>query len=322
MKIWRELAGGLGSALIMVIIVLSALSLSFIEGGIPPLPNLPAAPAETETPTRPAEGLTPPAQTAAVASPAPLSSPTITKTPTAPLPTICPNPAGWKKITLKSGDSLEKLAKKYKVEVAALRKANCLVIDTLLPETTLFVPPLPPTAPPPAEPSQTPSRTPVPCGPPGGWVRYIIRSGDTLFNLSIRVGASVPQLQFANCLGSSTYIRAGDGLYVPFIPGPISVNTATRTATQVPVFTLTPTRVTPTPTRRPTTAVPPTVVVPSATPVTPSVAPPSATPVTPSVVPPSATPVPPTATEITPVISTEPVDVVPPAATSPTDSGG
>ena len=53
------------------------------------------------------------------------------------------------------------------------------------------------------------------CGPPPNWVRVQVLSGETLFRLAVRYGTTVAQLQWANCLGSSTVVRAGQWLGVP-----------------------------------------------------------------------------------------------------------
>lgn len=61
-----------------------------------------------------------------------------------------------------------------------------------------------------------PAATPTPaCGPPPNWVRVQVLPGETLFRLAVRYGTTVAQLQWANCLGSSTVVRAGQWLWVP-----------------------------------------------------------------------------------------------------------
>lgn len=64
------------------------------------------------------------------------------------------------------------------------------------------------------------SMTPVPCGPvPIGWVRYVVRPGDTLSRLAERAQITVGQLMAANCL-SSTLLLAGQNLFLPPLPTP------------------------------------------------------------------------------------------------------
>jgi LysM repeat protein len=53
--------------------------------------------------------------------------------------------------------------------------------------------------------------------PPSGWEVYIVRSGDTLSRISSWYGIPPTELQEVNCKGSSTTIRAGEGLYVPYL---------------------------------------------------------------------------------------------------------
>jgi hypothetical protein len=64
-----------------------------------------------------------------------------------------------------------------------------------------------------------PTPKPTTCGPPSGWVIYIVRRGDNLFRLARRTKTTVPKLKKANCLVSDT-IYAGQELYLPFIPPP------------------------------------------------------------------------------------------------------
>lgn len=113
-------------------------------------------------------------------------------------------------------------------------------------------------------PSPLPSLRPTePCGPPRGWVEYIVQRGDTLYSLAQELGVSVYQLQQANCLGSSTIIVAGHMIYVPHLPARTATATdePRSTATPVPTATYTPTQVptsTPTQTTEPSPTTAPT----------------------------------------------------------------
>lgn len=117
--------------------------------------------------------------------------------------------------------------------------------STLTPTSTLTPSPSPTpiTSPTPTS-SSTPTNTPTIasptitesisiCGPPSRWVVYTVRPGDTLYRLSKVLGVSISQLQEANCLGNSTAIRAGTGLYVPFLP-PASPGPTIRPPTSMP----------------------------------------------------------------------------------------
>lgn len=220
MSDFRQLLRGILAALLSSVLILGGLSASLVESGsravlvqaspeasssptpLPPIPTtLPGAPTYTPTNT-------------------PLPSPTPTFPPP---PTSCPPPAGWIAITVQADDTLASLAQTYGVTPQQIQASNCFTTTTLPTGSILYVPPLPPTQtiqPSPTETTQ-PTSTPIPCGPPPNWVLYSVRQGDTLFRLSQVLGVTVSQLQLANCLGSSTVIRGGQFLYVPYIPTPI-----------------------------------------------------------------------------------------------------
>lgn len=107
----------------------------------------------------------------------------------------------------------------------------------------------------------SPTFTAQVCEPFDGWVLYTVRPNDTLFGLSLLFEVSIADLQFANCLGDSTSIQAGQQLYVPFqlVVVPTALPTSIPTQTQVPVI--------PTST---STEPPPTIPLPSATPLPPT----------------------------------------------------
>jgi LysM repeat protein len=241
MKVLRDLTFGLLSAIASGVIVLGALSLALIEGlplqptidssSITSIPQVHSQVQEQVTGT-----ITPTAPTVTTAAPAPA------------LPTACPSPTGWVLYTIQPGDSVQQLAEQHDITPDTLRDANCLGSDVLLPTYTLYLPALPPTSTPSISPATV---TPIPCGPSWGWVPYVVRYGDTLFKLSLAYGVSVPQIQFANCMGSSTYIRAGQSLYLPnVIPLRTAVPTKTFTVTvTATLFTPSQTSITLTPTR-------------------------------------------------------------------------
>ncbi len=148
-------------------------------------------------------------------------------------------------------------------------------------------PPLTPSASPTETPSNTPVSTPtlVPntftplptstqvCTLPPGWVTYFVQAGDTLSKLSLATGATIAQLQQANCLGNSTQIITGQRLFVPKLP-------ETPTATVTPIVS-------------PTSTLPVGTLPPSATP-------------THTPVPPTATFIPPSPTNTSPPPSNTP----------------
>src|SRR5215207_2036055 len=251
MKPLRQLGVGITIGLISAILVIGGIFLSLAETfpslatptQIPPTlqlnfstitPSLVSA--QSETPTATATG-TP---TTVLAS----SSPTV----------CAPPPAGWIQISVTAGDTVYSIAQRYRTTTEILSAANCLSSLELPGGYTLLVPPVPATV------------TVIPCGPPTGWVRaYIVQPGDNLFRISISYGTTVPQLQRANCMGSSITIFSGQRLWVPNVPTrtpgitivpEIPTATPSQTSTSEPIAT---TEVpTSTPSQIPTTELPPT----------------------------------------------------------------
>ncbi|PIV28184.1 MAG: hypothetical protein COS37_01415, partial [Anaerolineae bacterium CG03_land_8_20_14_0_80_58_20] len=195
MQALRQLGGGLVLGLLSLVIVIGGMSLALAEGYVPQPPPTPTLTNETEPalPSAPSEA----------ASPA-SSTPSLTETVTAsPIPpTNCPPPTGWMLVIVNPGETLEMLAARYHTTPEALRAANCLLFDSLLPGYGLYVPPLP-------------TLTAIPCGAPFGWVQIIVQPGDTLFHISQLYSVTVSQLQRANCLGYSTTLIAGGRLWAP-----------------------------------------------------------------------------------------------------------
>lgn len=227
MQTLRPLLWGLTIALASFAFLMGSFSLSLAEGNM-----------VGWTPTSPptaTEGL--PA-TPGEAPPPPTASPTPSLPPP---PTNCPPPAGWLPYVVQPGDTLASLAADYQSSSAELGQANCLLTSSLLPGVVVYLPPV-----------LTP--TPVPCGPPTGWVVYLVRPGDTLYQLSQAYGVTVAELRQANCLTSSL-IRTGQRLYVP----PWATRTPSPTLSGTPTPTVTPLH---TPTWTPS---PPTPSLPTAT---------------------------------------------------------
>lgn len=264
MNALRNIFTGLITALGSTILVIGALSLALTEGYSFALPTLAPVTQEASATIPPGATLAP-ARSTATAQPV-----LVTATPV--VATTCPAPQGWNPYIVQTGDTLRALADRFRVSAADLKMANCLITQTLLPGTILYLPPMPPTA----TPTLIPTWTPVPCGPPAGWVRYLIQPGDTLHRLSLLLGVSVPQLMNANCL-TSTQILAGSYLWVPFLPPPPPPTMAppTLTWTVIPPVETTPVIITIVPTEAvsPTAETP--IPSPSATQITPT--PPTAT---------------------------------------------
>ena len=267
----RQMGGGLVLALFSVVIVLGGISLALAEGSVPPPPPTPTEtlPAPTVAPTE-----TP---TATLGAESPV--PTFTSTATATLvPSVnCPPPSGWTVTVAQIGDTFENLAARYHTTVQEMMTRNCTtVVSAILPGHFVNVPALP-------------TATTIPCGVvPFGWIQYTVQPGDNLYQISLRYGVTVAQLDSANCLRGNTNIFAGQKLWVPNVP---------IVPTSTPIIIEFPTQTPPIPTS--TTAPPPaSTETPSAT-TEPSSTPtetlePSETP-TPSETPqPTETPTPPT----------------------------
>jgi len=163
-------------------------------------------------------------------TPFPLTSISPSSTP------YCPLHPGWAEILVQPGDTLEMFAQAYRISVEELAQMNCLVSETLLPNTTLYVPYLPS----PLTPTSYVAVVSAPlvkrCSYPIDWVPYIIQQGDTLYLLSLRLGTTVGYLQAANCLGNNTLIWTGQLIYLPFLP-PLRQSSPTFPVWLPPVYT-------------------------------------------------------------------------------------
>lgn len=272
---------GILSAIGTSLLVLSAASLALVEGGsVISNATLPGATAALPT--------------AVEVTNASGSLETLTPTAVQVQPTACPTPEGWTRYVVQPGDTLEAIAAQAGIDLEQVQKANCLAGTSLFPNTTLFLPvpeftstpenlPTPlPTLEPTLEPSATfpPVIIPTRCGPPAGWVPYVVQYGDTLYHLSVVFGVPQDWLRSANCM-SGTGLKAGQTLYVPFI-APTRTPAPSRTPTSAPppaTATTAPTAAPPTDTPQPTnTSTPTSIPTPTDT-ATPA---PSATPTEPN----------------------------------------
>ncbi|HEX5839177.1 MAG TPA: LysM peptidoglycan-binding domain-containing protein [Anaerolineales bacterium] len=238
MQSLRQLGGGVIVALISVLLVIGGISLALAE-------TLPSQ--ATPTPIPPTLSLEFPTATF-TASPLILESPTplITTTPfvfatdtafatnTLFVQASCNPPSAWQRILTTASDTIYSLAQRYKTTAENLGSANCLSSFDVPAGFALYVPPVP-------------TVTVIPCGPPAGYVkRHVVQPGDNLYRIALSYGITYPQLQRANCMGSSTTIYAGQRLWVPNIP----------TRTPVPGVTIIPTFTTATASNTPVTPVP------------------------------------------------------------------
>jgi LysM repeat protein len=246
MQSLRQMGVGVIIALVSVILVIGGIFLSLAE-------TLPAPATPTQIPpTLPFSFPTPTATIISTQSETPTETITLVPTNTALPPTVCTVPPGWIQVIAGAGDTIYALAQRYKTTPESLSAANCLASAELPAGLALYVPPVP-------------TVTVIPCGPPAGWVKtYIVHPGDNLFRIALTYGITYPQLQRANCMGTSTTIYPGQRLWVPNVPTltPIPgvtiiptfpTETSLPTATQLPTDTFTATAsVTPTSTFTPT----------------------------------------------------------------------
>ena len=209
-----------------------------------PQPTTTPLPEIEQPPVAPIENTSPPSSNEESNSSPTEQPPTLTFTPI-PTSESCPAPSGWSPIIINPGDTLNSLSVKYGTTINQLMQANCLLVAILQPGSIFFVPNLKPTI----------TTTSVPmaaCGHPNNWILYTIQPKDTLYSLGKAFGTTYQELQFANCLGNSTYIRAGDKLWVPNVstitptltkpqkPTKINTPSPSNTATETPTETPTP----------------------------------------------------------------------------------
>ncbi|WP_409295807.1 LysM peptidoglycan-binding domain-containing protein [Peribacillus sp. SCS-26] len=122
-----------------------------------------------------------------------------------------PKPAAPKQTvyTVVKGDSLDKIARKYKTTVSSLKKWNSLKNDTIKLGQKLKV-----TAPKPA-PKPAVKPAPKPVQPPTApAVNYIVQPGDSLWLISSKYGVTTADLIQANKLKTES-IKAGQKLVIP-----------------------------------------------------------------------------------------------------------
>jgi LysM repeat protein len=238
--------------------------------------------------------------------------------------TVCGEvPEGWLLYTVQPGETLASLAAGTQAAAAELAAANCLGEGQLAAGMQILVP---------REPAQSL------CGPPSWWVRYQIRSGDTLGALAASRGTTIDEVLRANCR-ESLDLLAGQFIFLP--PGgapdspgsiaqpsltPLPTATAIPTVAPIPTVTNQPPPPPPPPPPSPTPPVVVTSVPPTATPPPlPTEPPPTWTPQPPPTDPPPTDPPPtePPATDTPPPVPTEPPPTwtpqPPPTDPPPTD---
>jgi LysM repeat protein len=257
------MGGGVLIAIISLLLVIGGISLALAE-------THPPQSTATPLPIIIVTSLEQPTATLIIANTNTLEAPTLpaTSIPSATLaaPIVCNAPAGWLQIVVSTNDTLYTIAERYKTTAEILSANNCLVNTIPAAGSLLYVPPVP-------------TVTVIPCGAYSGWIKaYSVQPGDNLYRISLLYRTTVPQLQVANCMGTSITIYTGQLLWVPNVP------TSTPGITIVPTFnTVTPSLIpsststfivtespVPTNTSVPATATASITPFPSATPITPA----------------------------------------------------
>ena len=230
MQALRQMGGGVLIAVISLLLVIGGISLSLAET------NPPAQPTSTALPLIIVTSLELPTSTPIIVNTNTLEVPTLTAivtpsaTHTLAVPIVCNPPAGWLQIIVNANDTLYTIAERYKTTAEVLSANNCLGNTIPAAGSLLYVPPVP-------------TVTVIPCGAPSGWIKaYSVQPGDNLYRISLLYRTTVPQLQRANCMGTSITIYTGQLLWVPNVP------TSTPGITIVPTFNTATPSLTPSPT--------------------------------------------------------------------------
>lgn len=108
-------------------------------------------------------------------------------------------PTGGTTYTVKAGDTLYSIAKKYNVTVAALAKANNITNYNLIRVGQVLV--IPGTTPPPPPPATT--------------VKYTVKAGDTLYSIAKKYNTTVSAIATANKITNVNSISVGQVLIIP-----------------------------------------------------------------------------------------------------------
>ena len=227
MSALRSIIAGLVLAVLSLLLAVGGMAIALAEGE--ELALLPTGTASN----------TPSSASPDIATPVPPETATATNTPLPP--TNCPPPPDWVAIRIEPGETLDLLAEEYLTTLEELSASNCLLGETLIPGTLLYVPP-------PTATATAATQSSEGCGPPEGWVLYTVQPQENLFRLSLAFGVSIAELQFANCMGNSTFIRAGSRIYVPDVPTRTPSPTIKPTNTKKPPASNTPPSNTSTPT--------------------------------------------------------------------------
>ncbi len=189
-------------ALVSIGLILGALSISLVEF----VPTAPTAMTDSLFPA--------PAIVTATDMPEPGISTFPAGVTSTGISSSCQPPSGWGQIVIQGSDTLDIIAARYRTSKELLRAANCLLSDSLVAGTVLYVPP-------------TPTSTSAGCNQgAAGWVKaYVVKPGDTFYSIATNHYTTANQIKSVNCR-ISDIIYSGEVLWAP--------NVATRTPVPAP----------------------------------------------------------------------------------------
>jgi len=224
MKSLRDIGNALLVAFVAIGLILGALSISLVEFAPEATPTATNDLLESPVPLTATSSLTP-SLTPTLEVKTPTATITATFTNTTTPPTSCQPPTGWSQITVQVGDTLDSIAARYQVNKNEVSIANCLLSDSLIIGSKLYVPP-------------APTSTFAVCIPGAiGWLKnYIVQSGDSLYRIGYDHYTTLELMRRVNCRVSDT-IFAGERLWVPNVATRTPVSAVTSTTYPTATFT-------------------------------------------------------------------------------------
>lgn len=137
--------------------------------------------------------------------------PTATPSPTTPpTPTATFVPAGGVTYTVKPGDSLYSIARRYNMTIDELKELNGITDPTSLQVGQKLV--------------ISPGPAVVTPTTPGQEIVHVVRRGENLFRIALRYGVTVQAVAKRNGIVNPSLIRTGQKLYIPAAGSPPSGN--------------------------------------------------------------------------------------------------